>query len=107
MPNLNGTGPFGDPNWICRRTSNVQSGNFARGGKGNFCRAGKGAGMGVGMGMGMGAGRGARFNQGGYNANYAAPVEAQTDTAAEISALKEKISSLEDALNKMRPETGE
>lgn len=105
MPNLNGTGPHGDPDWTCRRTGNVQSGNFAKGGKGNFCRAGKGAGMG--MGNGMGAGRGARLNQGGYNANYAAPVEAQTDTTAEISALKEKISSLEDALNKIRPETGE
>jgi len=105
MPNLNGTGPFGDPNWICRRTGNAQGGNFVRGGRGGFCRFGRGAG--AGMGAGSGAGRGARFNQSGYNANYAAPVEAQTDTAAEISALKEKISSLEDALNKLKLETSE
>ncbi len=99
MPNLNGTGPFGDQNWICRRAG-AAGGNSARGGRGYFCRMGAGKGMGRGMG----------FNNDFYkNAPYYnnAPVEAQSDTAAEINALKEKITSLENALNKIKIETGE
>ncbi|HOD40357.1 MAG TPA: DUF5320 domain-containing protein [Candidatus Wallbacteria bacterium] len=90
MSNFNGMGPSNNPEWVCRR-KNSQPANFGGRGMGNFCRFG-------------GAGRGNRFNA---NFNDAGTFEAKTDTAAEINALKEKISSLEETLNKLKSETGE
>lgn len=87
MPNLDGTGPMGNSNWVCRNGSG--RGNFGRGGG---CRRN-------GNGPGMGSGAGMR-NRNNFNA---VSNEAVTDnSAAEIIALKEKLAGLEAIVNQMK-----
>jgi len=88
MPNLDGTGPAGNSNWVCGNGSG--GGNFGRGGG---CR-----GNGNGLGMSMGAGLRNRQN----NAGLTLKKEVQGNSAVEINALKEKIAGLESIVNRIK-----
>lgn len=95
MSNLNGMGPFNDPNWVCRKGAG--GGNYGRGG-------GRGGGFRRFAG-GCGAGYRAAF-QGGYAPDQR-PVEAGVDRSSEINALKEKIAALEETVNSLKADKGE